>query len=254
MPRQSLLTVSERESLLALPDNQEDLIRYYTLNEHDLSVINLHRGKANRLGFTIQLCYMRYPGIILGFGEEPFRPLLDMVARQLGIETDHWKDYGQREQTRREHLVELKSIFSFISFGPSNYPSAAQILDDIARGTDKGMILATALVEYFRSSKVLLPPIDTIENICATSVTRATRTMYESLTESLTMEHRQQLEALLSMHAESKISTLMWIRQSPAAYNARHMLEHIERLNTIKDLKLPKSGEKGPPKQAIKTL
>jgi len=244
MPRQSLLTASERESLLALPDNQEDLIRYYTLNEHDLSVINLHRGRANRLGFAIQLCYMRYPGIILGYSEEPFPPLLNMVAKQLGIKTDHWKDYGQREQTRREHLVELKSIFSFTSFRSSNHHGAVKILDDIARGTDKGMILATTLVKYFRSNKILLPPINTLENICAGSVTRAKRTMYKLLTESLTVEHRQQLDALLSMHAESNISILTWVRQSPTAYNARHMLEHIERLNTIKDLKLPENLEK----------
>jgi len=224
MPRRLVLTASERESLFALPENQDDLIRYYTFNAHDLSIIRLHRGDINRLGFAIQLCYMRYPGIILGFAERPFGPLLNMVARQLNIGADHWEAYGRREQTRREHLAELQSIFGFISFGVSNYRKAAQILDEIARGTGKGIILATALVEHLRSSKVLLPTINTIESICAGSVTRATRTMYQLLTESLTMGHRQQLDALLSMHADSKISILMWLRQPPAAYNARHML------------------------------
>jgi len=71
MPRRLVLTASERESLFALPENQDDLIRYYTFNAHDLSIIRLHRGDVNRLGFAIQLCYMRYPGIILGFAERP---------------------------------------------------------------------------------------------------------------------------------------------------------------------------------------
>lgn len=244
MPRRLVLTASERESLFALPENQDDLIRYYTFNAHDLSIIRLHRGDVNRLGFAIQLCYMRYPGIILGFAERPFGHLLNMVARQLNIGAGHWEAYGRREQTRREHLAELQSIFGFLSFGVSNHRKAAQILDEIARGTDKGIILATALVEHLRSSKVLLPTINTIERICAGSVTRATRTMYQLLTESLTMEHRQQLDALLSMHADSKISTLMWLRQPPAAYNARHMLEHIERLNMIEELNLPANLEK----------
>lgn len=38
MPRRSILLASERDTLLALPDSQDDLIRYYTFNESDLSL------------------------------------------------------------------------------------------------------------------------------------------------------------------------------------------------------------------------
>ena len=33
MPRRSILSTAERESLLALPDAKDDLIRYYTFSE-----------------------------------------------------------------------------------------------------------------------------------------------------------------------------------------------------------------------------
>lgn len=39
MPRRSILSATERESLLALPDAKDDLIRYYTFSDNDLSVI-----------------------------------------------------------------------------------------------------------------------------------------------------------------------------------------------------------------------
>ena len=39
MSRRSILSVSERDSLLVIPENQDDLIRYYTFNEPDLSLI-----------------------------------------------------------------------------------------------------------------------------------------------------------------------------------------------------------------------
>lgn len=58
MPRRSILSANERESLLALPDAKDDLIRYYTLSDTDLSIIRQRRGPANRLGFAIQLCYL----------------------------------------------------------------------------------------------------------------------------------------------------------------------------------------------------
>src|SRR3989338_4935677 len=102
MPRRSILSAAERDSLLAFPDNQDDLIRYYTFNDSDLSIIGRHRGDANRLGFAIGLCYMRYPGIMLGFGETPPSQLLEMAAMQLNISANRWCEYGQRDTTRRE--------------------------------------------------------------------------------------------------------------------------------------------------------
>ena len=72
MPRRSILSASERESLLTLPDTKNDLIRYYTFNDTDLSIIRQRRGPANRLGFAVQLCYLRFPGIILSVDEQPF--------------------------------------------------------------------------------------------------------------------------------------------------------------------------------------
>ena len=47
MPRRSILSAAERESLLALPDTKDDLIRYYTFSDTDLSIIRQRRGPAN---------------------------------------------------------------------------------------------------------------------------------------------------------------------------------------------------------------
>src|SRR3546814_9584875 len=46
-------------------ESQDDLIRYYTFNDSDLSLIRQRRGDANRLGFAVQLCLLRYPGYAL---------------------------------------------------------------------------------------------------------------------------------------------------------------------------------------------
>lgn len=52
MPRRLILSATERDTLLALPESQDDLIRYYTFNDSDLSLIRQRRGDANRLGFA----------------------------------------------------------------------------------------------------------------------------------------------------------------------------------------------------------
>ena len=80
MPRRSILSASERESLLAIPEDRDELIRLYTFNDTDLSIIGQHRGRANRLGFAVLLCYVRYPGALLAFSMLPFATLLNMGA------------------------------------------------------------------------------------------------------------------------------------------------------------------------------
>jgi TnpA family transposase len=62
MPRHSILSVTERDNLLALPDTEDGLIRYHTFSDSDQSLIGQRRGNPNRLGVAIQLCLLRYPG------------------------------------------------------------------------------------------------------------------------------------------------------------------------------------------------
>ena len=240
MPRRSILSSSERDSLLALPDSKDELIRHYTFNETDLSIIRQHRGSANRLGFAVQLCYMRYPGVTLAAEAEPFRPLLLMVANQLKVPHDSWPEYGQRAETRREHLLELQTVFGFQSFTTMNhYRSAVHSLDELAWQTDKGIVLATSLVESLRQKSVLLPTLDVIERICAETVTQANRRIHAALTDSLSAKHRQRLDDLLKRKDDSKLTWLAWLRLSPVKPNSRHMLEHIERLKAWHALDLP---------------
>ncbi|MGS6249627.1 hypothetical protein [Enterobacter mori] len=41
MPRRSILSAAERESLLALPDTNEELNPHYTLTQTDLTILLL---------------------------------------------------------------------------------------------------------------------------------------------------------------------------------------------------------------------
>ena len=238
------MSAAERENLLALPDTKDDLIRYYTFSETDLSLIRQRRGPANRLGFAVQLCYLRFPGIILGVDQLPFPPLLKLVADQLKVGVESWNEYGQREQTRREHLAELQTVFGFQSFTMSHYRQAVHTLTDLAMQTDKGIVLASALIEHLRRQSVILPAINAIERASAEAITRANRRIYETLSNPLLSAHRHRLDDLLKRRDNGKTTWLAWLRQSPAKPNSRHMLEHIERLKAWQALDLPNGIER----------
>jgi TnpA family transposase len=62
MARRQILSLSERESLLALPDDELTLTRMAYFSEHDLALISAHRKPASRFGFAVLLCYLKNVG------------------------------------------------------------------------------------------------------------------------------------------------------------------------------------------------
>jgi hypothetical protein len=239
MPWRAVLTAAERSTLLAFPTDPGELIRHYTFDERDLTRIRRHRGGHNRLGFAVQLCCLRFPGAPLPADATPPDPLLDWVARQLQVGAGVWARYARRPETRREHLQELYTWLGLAPFGVRQFRTSVQQLTELAAQTDRGMVLATALVERLRQQRVLLPPLRVIERICASARTRGIQRVYGALTEPLTAGQREALDRLLEPHDATPKSTLTWLRQPPGFPNAKHILKHLTRLHTPCALDLP---------------
>lgn len=49
-----------------------------------------------------------------------------------------------------EHLSELQTVFGFRPFTMSHYRQAVQMLTELAMQTDKGIVLASALIGHLR--------------------------------------------------------------------------------------------------------
>ena len=243
MPRRSLLTPVERAGLLAFPSTDDELIRHYTFSEPDLSAIRQRRGNHNRLGFAVQLCYLRYPGFVLPTDEVPIAPLLAMVGRQLRIKPEIWPQYAQRLGTRREHLSELQAWLNLTPFAIADYRRFVHQLADLAKQTDRGIVLAEALVDMLRQQRIIIPAVDVIERVCSEALTRGTRQVYEALTSSLSDRHRNALDGLLKLRESTKGSSLVWLRQPPGPAKPKHILIHLARLKAFCELGLPEGLE-----------
>lgn len=239
MPRRSLLTPTERTDLLAFPITDDELILYYTFSESDLSVIRQRRGNHNRLGFAVQLCYLRYPGLALPTDAEPPAPLLALVSRQIHIEPGIWPQYAQRPETRREHLAELQAWLNRTTFTIADYRRFLHQLAELAQQTDRGIVLAEALVDMMRQQRIILPALDVIERLCSEALTRGTHQVYKALTTPLSDHHRRTLDRLLTLREDTKGSELTWLRQPPGLPKPKHILAHLERLKAIQKQWLP---------------
>src|SRR5215469_2058994 len=238
MPRRELLTSAQREELMAFATEEVDLIRHYTFSTHDLAVIRRCRGDHNRLGFAVQLCYLRFPGRLIALGEIPYPPILGMAAAQLKVPTGACNFYAEREETRREHLLELQKHFGFQTFTRAHYRQFASELAALSDQTHQGMLLAGALIEALCRAKIIIPGVPVIERLCAEVVNRAQRRLYKRLTALLSNDQRDQLDALLSLRDGSKLTGLAWLRQPAGAPSARNLLAHVEKLQALRKIGL----------------
>ncbi len=205
MPRRLILSATERDTLLALPESQDDLIRYYTFNDSDLSLIRQRRGDANRLGFAVQLCLLRYPGYALGTDSELPEPVILWVAKQVQAEPASWAKYGERDVTRREHAPGTAHL-------PATGPVRPVRLSAGARANRAGPADRQRLAAGRsgpgepRQKRRILPALSVIDRACSEAIARANRRVYRALVEPLTDSHRAKLDELLKLKAGSSIT------------------------------------------------
>ena len=138
----------------------------------------------------------------------------------------------------------MQAAFGFKTFSAAHYRSHVQWLTDVAMQTDKGIVLATAVVQELRKKQIIIPTINVIERLCKEAITRGTRRIYKTLAGSLTKEQCAQLDGLLEVRPQAKASVMAWLRQPPGAPKAKHLLEHIERLTAVRSLNLTEGVER----------
>lgn len=239
MPRKAVLSAAQQAALIALPSAEHDLRLHYTLSENDLAIIRSKRGPHNRLGFAIQLCYLRFPGQAMTLEAEPPAELLAHVAQQIQVTPDAWTEYASRDETRREHALELQSVFGYRPFTIAEYRRLRGWLTELALQTNKALALAEQLIESLGSQRVIVPAVTMIDRLCAEALARGVKLLYQRLTPSLDEDGRAKLDALLLPREDLRTVVLTWLRQPPGEPKARNVLAHLDRLHRIREVKLP---------------
>ena len=234
MPHQKLLTEPQRLSYQAPATDQRGMVRHYTLSSEDLALINRRRGDPNRLGFALMLCYLRFPGRILQQGEQPPAELCAFVAEQLGLDAAHFGDYAERDQTRREHALEIQAALGLRPLTGAMYRELAAWLLPTALATDHGPTLVATLIEQLRMRGIVCPPLPVIERLGGSVRARAQRQLWGRLTDGLTDRQRQSLDQLLEIRVGGGQSTLARLRQTAYASTTGNFPKLIERLISIR--------------------
>jgi hypothetical protein len=238
MPRRSLLSNEQRTRLFAIPVDHAEMAKHYVLSADDLALVRTKRRSVNRLGFAIELCLLRHPGQGLGPGEPPPEAMIGFVAHQLGVSPAAFADYALRDQTRREHAVELQMHLHLRGFRLADWRACLQVGTDTAWATDRGEPIVRAMLAHLRAANVLVPAAAVLERIGLTARVRARKRVFQALADGLTEAERAALDALLTVDPELRRSRFAWLRdysESPAPSN---ILELLNRLEYVRGLKM----------------
>ena len=110
MAHRTILTERQRSDLFDLPIDEQALLKHYILDDEDLKYIRGRRRPENKLGFSIQLCALRYPGRLLSQGEAIPKKMLYFIGAQLGLAGEVLLTYAARRQTRQQHLDAIRTL------------------------------------------------------------------------------------------------------------------------------------------------
>ncbi|MEN6450484.1 MAG: DUF4158 domain-containing protein [Thermoguttaceae bacterium] len=84
----------------------DELIRFFTLTEADQAFVNPGRGRSprDRLGLAVQLCTLPWLGFVPDDVTAAPPVAVARLAEQITVDPSVLAGYGEREQTRTDHL------------------------------------------------------------------------------------------------------------------------------------------------------
>jgi hypothetical protein len=236
--RRDLLSDEERRHLFGVPVDRDALARLYTFEPRDLSLIEARREERNRLGFAAQLALIRHPGLTLAqIATHPgvnLEPLVGFIAKQLGLPSAALTDYAAREQTMIDHAHEIAAALGLRPPARTDLSMMIEAAASAAWSTDKGAVIAGAVVAALREKANMLPALATIERAGITGRATARKCVHDAPLTGLGSEQLAARDELLTLDPETGFTRLTTLRTIPIGPKPDHVREIIDKLGVVR--------------------
>jgi hypothetical protein len=197
-------------------------------------LIEPKRRAHNRLGFAVQMTTVRSLGVFLGDPTDVPAAVVDYLAEQLGVaDASALKAYGERENTRLDHVRELRRVLEYTEFAESEAELRAWV-DARAWTTGEGpKALFDAAAGWLRERRVLLPGVTTLARLVAAVRETADQRLWDTLYGLLSSGQRAVLDSLLTVPPDARVSELDRLRRGPVRIFGPRMKWALERAEAI---------------------
>ena len=238
MAHRKILTTRQEEAIFGLPRDRALLMQYYTLAIDDLKLIARKRRAHNKLGFALQLCALRYPGRLLEVGEFIPPQVLGYLAEQIDISPLELENYAIREETRREHLIEIRQVYGYKMYTRDIAKNMRSWVIQAGVHCSTAEQLLLRFVGECRDQKIILPRITTITRLCADAMVTIERDVEAQIANRLDQGDRANLDALILEQIDGRLSHFVWLRQFEVGGNSADINRLLDRLEFLQNMSL----------------
>lgn len=239
MPARVPMTERERAALLALPVDEELVVRVHTLDAGELAGVATARTPETRLGYALQLCSLRYPGRHLRRGEVIPAAMLEHITDQLGVDPTHVAGFARRGQSRYEQLASIKRRHGFRDLNRPLRGELKRWLAERASGIADARLLLGLLIAHMRERRIVVPGVTVIERMTAEAMHAADLAACAEIDALLDDRFRRGLDALLSEKEHARQSRLSWLREPPGRVSAGTLAELLDKLDLVRGTGAP---------------
>jgi hypothetical protein len=229
----------ELAQLRGFPEiTRDDLIRFFTLTSANRAFVDPGRGRSarDRLGLAVQLCTLPWLGFVPGDVTAAPPAAVTRLADQLHVDAGALAGYGEREQTRTDHL---RLVLQYAGW---RVPRSLEVkeLDEflLARAMehDSPSLLFRLACEHLHASQVVRPGVVTLSERVAAARAKAERETYDRLAHLLTDARCSELDGLLVTDTEIGMARLRWLNTGPVEASAAAVKTEVAKLLFLRGL------------------
>ncbi|UBU18658.1 Tn3 family transposase [Nonomuraea gerenzanensis] len=238
---EKMFSEEQLEQLRSFPEiSSDELIRYFTPTAADVAFVDPGRGRGpvDRLGMLVQLCTLPWLGFVPDEVAAAPAAAVARLAERLGVGPAALKLYGQRAQTRSDHLAEIATYLGWKSApaGSTAMKELEQFLLDRAMEHDAPTLLFNLAREYLMAAKVIRPGALVLAKMVGTARRAASDLTSQLVGHLLTEEVRADLERMLAVDATLAMTRLEWLTHPAKDASAAAVKTAIDKLAWLRGI------------------
>jgi hypothetical protein len=181
------------------------------------------------LGFSVQLCTLRWRGHFLPDTRDVPAAVLEVLAPQLGLLPMLLADYPRDEKTRWAHLERIRRHLGFVRRDRAQRQHLLDHLISVARNAPRPETLRRAAHAWLLEQHVVRPRRTTLRDLVASAREIGLQHTYDALARDLSELQRSRLDGLLTP-AETPVDP----NESPKVFDDETADEPRSRLDRFK--------------------
>lgn len=219
--------------------SQNDLERFFYLDDADQELVRSRRGQHSRLGFALQVGTARFLGAFLADPLDVPWSVVDYVAAQLGIaDPSVVKRYTERVETANAHAREIRAVYGYRDLdAPLTEALTAFVFSRCWTHGEGVTTLFGHAVGWLRREKILLPGVSILARLVAATREQATARLHAQISvadESADPRLPVALRSLLAIGQGDRASRLELLRTGPTRVSGLSLEKALHRVAVVR--------------------